>query len=192
MSKTIILLNGPPGCGKDTVAAIMKKKMRSTELYKMASPLKKAFGALLNLDSKLLYGLTETDSKDRPIWREFPTTPRDILIKLSEDVMKPFFGPDIFGVIAVQGIDQIIASRVVISDIGFTEEVVPIAKRYGYNRVFGLAISREGHDFENDSRCYIDFHNLGLEWDWLRNDHDLELLEAQVVRVLKKWKLIDE
>lgn len=187
----IILLNGPPRSGKDTIAKFIKKKVSSCLEYKMSQPLKSCFRQMFQLDYEMTNLLLEK-YKDDPIYSTGPMTPRQFQIDLSEEFMKPKFGKEIFGTLAVNAMKQLICKHIVISDSGFEIEIPPLMKHYGRNKLLGLHLQRPDCSYDNDSRSYIDFERMGIEWATLDNKHDLELLEIQVERLLKKWKLIDE
>ena len=185
----IILLNGPPGCGKDTIAKIIKKKIGSKD-YKMSRPIKQAFGALFGLQGELLHEMIEGEFKDVAQWKDSQYTPRDVLINLSEDFMKPRFGKDIFGQSAVNFLQRLSFTHLTISDTGFNAEVPPICQWYGYHKVKAILIDRKGCKW--DSRERIDVTALGIDGYILNNAHDLDMLDAQVHRVLRKWELVDD
>jgi len=83
---------------------------------------------------------------------------REAQIWLSEDVMKPKFGKDVFGQIAANKIESIRPERCrrfVVTDCGFTEEAEVLVKRFpGQVRV--VQIQREGCSFDGDSRDWLD------------------------------------
>jgi hypothetical protein len=185
----IILLNGPPSCGKDTIAKIIKKKIGSKD-YKMAKPIKDAFSALFGIQGELLHELMEERKDEAFFTADANITPREVLIKLSEDFMKPLLGNDCFGQVAVNNIGKIAWKHLTISDCGFNAEVPPIAKAYGCDKVKTILIEREGCKW--DSRERLNLHRLGIEGIYLKNNYDLDLLDTQVNRILVKWGLLDE
>ena len=189
--KNIILLNGPPRSGKDTVADIMRKTLSHCQDYKMSMPLKKAFRELMAIDLVLAKHLLE-EKKDEPLYRDFDATPRDVQIALSENVMKPLFGDEAFGRIAVNAITSIPGKYIVISDCGFGPEIVPLQKQYGYDKVYGIRISRPDCDYSNDSRSDVDFDAYNVPWESIHNQYEMEMLEAQVRKVLRKWEFLDD
>ena len=188
----IILLNGPPGCGKDTAAEFIKKRLNCRE-YKFSAPLKSALRELLSIDSDRWSQLLAYGAKDEPLLPQGVSI-RQALIKLSEEYLKPMLGQDIFGHIAVRRMKRMVsASHIVVSDIGFTQEVVPVLDEFTVKRIRILQISRTHCTFKDDSREYIDVEQLKMVpyTKKIANKYDLELFEAQVVRVLKDWELVD-
>jgi hypothetical protein len=184
----IILLNGPPGCGKDTIAKIIRKKIGSKD-YKISKPLKDAFSSLFGIQGELLHELLE-ERKDEPFWGESEYTPRDVQIYLYEEFLKPKFGDNCLGLITVNNIAKIAWKHLTISDCGKNSEVSPITKAYGCDKVKTILIVRP--DYKWDSRERLDCLRLGIEGEALVNKWDLDLLDVQVNRILAKWGLVDE
>ena len=78
-------------------------------------------------------------------------SPRQWLINVSENVVKPLAGKNYFGKALA---DSITSDLVVVSDSGFMEEVMPLVER-GHD-VYVLRIVRDGFTFEGDSRRYLE------------------------------------
>jgi hypothetical protein len=187
----IIFLNGPPHSGKDTVAGIIKKLLPNCGEYKMSKPLKDAFKSIFPFPPEFSAKLLE-EYKDEPFYNGIDITPRQFQINLSEELIRPMFGKDVFGNIACMSLRQMPYKHIVISDSGFEEEIKPIFKMFGPQRTLGIVISRTGCDYDNDSRSDLDFHSLGITWDLLDNKYDLELLEEQVKRILRSHGVLED
>ena len=191
----IILINGPPGSGKDTIGHIMYRLIPFSVKYKIARPLKRSLQALLDINDKLWATYLDSEWKDTPFdaYPEAGTSPRQALIELSEGFAKRLFGQDIFGHIAVRAIKKLAAKHIIITDTGFIEEVRPIIHEYRPANIRILQIERPGYSYANDSRDYLDIDALDMRlyWNTLDNAHDLDILEAQVKNVLIGWKLYD-
>ena len=159
---TVVILNGPPGSGKDTLAEILASETSLTkmafkdELYEITA---KYFGVpydeLVERASDRL--LKETgwdrlvlDVVDNYSWM---LTPREALIFVSERVYKPAHGEDYFGRAAVSRCIDRKAYHVVFSDGGFTSETEIIQKNCENLYIFHLV--RDGFTFEGDSRDYV-------------------------------------
>lgn len=167
----IILLNGPPGCGKDTAAKIINKKLHGFSYqYKMSLPLKEACHNLLGLQGTLeeleplkdlaIKFLIKKDSNHWSLYNlvndKGEMTLRQFYIYISENVMKPLFGDDIFGRLAVENLKQCHHDVVTISDSGFAPEAKPIIDYFGKENICLSKLYRTGKDFSGDSRGYID------------------------------------
>jgi len=187
-SIVIILLNGPPRSGKDTVAKMMINATASMREYKMSMPLKKTIAVLYGLSSEH-HKLIE-EHKDESTTLLFGETYRNIQIAISESLMKPIHGPDVLGHLAVKHMRQVMSKHIVISDTGFLEEVKPLIKEYGLDNICAVQLKRPDHSYDGDSRGDLAFDSLGITWTVLDNRHDLDMLEVQVQRLLSKWGLI--
>jgi hypothetical protein len=173
----IILLNGPPRAGKDTVADILSRTF-SYEKKSFALPLKRAIASFFNKDLDWL-----EDNKDNPISN--PTTYRDLLIGLSEDVIKPKLGPEFFGKLLADEVSDSAARNFVITDCGFTEEVCAFISQLRPQYHIELwRITRPGCDFTNDSREFIE-PLPSHPFQHIHNDGSLTSLYLQVVSLTR-------
>lgn len=162
--KKIILLNGPPRAGKDTLGEMYKNKEYFTKVEKFAGPIKAAATAIYCGGNRGLF-----DSYDTPALKDTPQpifmgkTCREVQIAISENFLKPYHGQDIFGRLMVERlklVDPI--TVVVITDSGFMEEAESLVKQFGVDKVFLVRLHRDGYDFSNDSRNYINLDHLGV------------------------------
>jgi hypothetical protein len=165
----IIFLNGPPGCGKDTVGEILAKEGAAVPI-KFAAPLRIAAAALYGIDESAIESM-----KAQKIAAGL--TLRDFMIHLSEDVAKVWFGDECFGAIAAEKVCQIGAPAIAVTDAGFELEVSRcIADLPDYAPEI-WHITRAGCSFAGDSRNYIavpgvptfDLDNSGNLADLRRN-----------------------
>ena len=196
--KRIILFNGPPGCGKDTAANIIHSKT-ITYRYKMAQPLKEACHKLLGLEGTLeeLEPLKELPIKFLVKEGYAPAidtgaisnenremTLRQFYIHVSENMMKPTFGTDVFGRSAVENLRQCHPMIATVSDAGFVGEALPIIEYFGQDRVCLIKIHRAGKSFAGDSRGYID---LPVKYSMdIHNDGDLDTFAETLWRKISK------
>jgi hypothetical protein len=158
----IILLNGPPGCGKDTAAGGLEEHLNKrawlVQHLKMADPLKKAAASFVCESPKYF----EYDKGGTIVGR---LSKREFLIYLSETTIKPILGRDWLGLMAVKrmteycklfdAIDRDVPRVFVFSDTGFEDEVHPILTEFDSKRVMLMRINRTGCDFKGDSRSYL-------------------------------------
>lgn len=194
----ILFLNGPPASGKDTLANHLLDSLVSEgipcEHFKLARPLREILIATVNaLGSETFSDDAVERLKDTPIPALGGVTGRRLMIGLSEDLLKPLGGLQLFGEVCANSIaatqdmltsadDRFVA---VISDSGFREEAIPIAARFGAENCVRVMLKRAGTDFAGDSRSYWDpipgvidivTWNDGTT-EWLKRKADLVVAE---------------
>ncbi|MBI0275427.1 hypothetical protein I6H07_06205 [Hafnia alvei] len=157
-----IILNGPPGCGKDTLAnllakagykGILKREFKHA-LYKVTS---EHFG--IDYDQLLIFARCreQKDTCRLPVLGN--RTPREALIYVSEEVMKPLHGEDYFGGVEAETIEAMRGNTatpsfdVVYSDGGFIQEAVRVSRTF--KKTVVVRLHREGFTFMGDSRNYV-------------------------------------
>jgi DNA polymerase III delta prime subunit len=172
MHKLAVIFNGPPGCGKDTLAERLKPY--GFQQFAMKEQLYKASADYFGLPVEDFRDMaTDRKTKEMPTrklmkgkWR---LSPRQAMILLSEDILKPLYGKSYFGQMTAEECRRAKASHVAISDGGFVEEVQPI--RMLFDRTAVIRLHREGFDFEGDSRSYL---------EGLPDTYDLNLVEGAI------------
>lgn len=152
----VILLNGPPRCGKDTAGKILERMLPGkTGIMKFAEPLKTMTHAAISLlrgDSSVPAHDAFEETKDQINPYFFNTTPRGAYIRMSESFCKKQFGPQVFGESLVERIGKTDLDYVIVTDSGFQEEVDVVQEQYPCCLVH---ISRDGTSFSGDSRRYL-------------------------------------
>lgn len=163
----ITFLNGPPRSGKDSLA----NAMWDLDKYVVRMPL----AAILKQRTHEALGIRRPwnfyeDKKDEPLDEFFGMTPREAYIWFSESVMKPKFGNDIFARLWFKEFCQWMETcgrvfevrepHIVVSDTGFIDEVKYIAALFGRQNCTFVQVFREGRDFKNDSRSYLNPHQI--------------------------------
>ena len=68
---------------------------------------------------------------------------RELLIYISEKVIKPVFGEDFFGQAAAKRIDN--QDIIIYSDSGFVSEVIPVIEKVGKDNCLVVQLIREGY-----------------------------------------------
>jgi hypothetical protein len=187
MTTKIIVFNGPPRSGKDSATDFAMKYLGKRGLrYRFAAPLKAATHAI--------FGLTDTGIEAFNYTKEIPNpnmegmTPRNAYIWLSEEVLKPKFGRNFFGKLAVRTIKYRLSQKseaepiVVISDCGFIEEVQCLIEAFGAENVNVVHLYRPDTNYSNDSRGYVDAGIKHLVF----NNSDLTDLKEKVIAVVNE------
>lgn len=188
---SVVFVNGPPRSGKDTFAAYLKSWFmanKTAQHYEMppidmkfAEPIKSSVATTFNLSAQQRQLDFETDRKDQPSPRFYGRTPREVLISFSEHWLKPQFGNNIFGRLALHRMQakatSFPESVFIFSDSGFQSEFDIIYDAFvacANSAIYGVHMYRTGCTFENDSRSYIDFR--GATRFTIQNDGTTEHL----------------
>jgi hypothetical protein len=188
----IILLNGPPRCGKDTAAEFITLMVGNSKVQhiKMSRPMKAAL--------RLIFGFTMAEvreleeNKDQGNGPEFADLSyREMQIKLFEH-LKETYGPEVLGRIFIRHDRHTMKRHTVVSDAGLSVEIEPIVEAYPYKEIGLIQIRRPGCNFDDDIREYIGPHRGIGNFEVVENKYDLELFQAQIRRVLVKWELLDD
>lgn len=165
----IILLNGPPGSGKDTAGEHLEIVYPHSCIMKLADPLKRAATAIYHDGDRHAFNKLDTlENKGKPQDCYFGKTCREIQIGISEAFMKPFHDDKrVFGKILKRRIKDAVKSEGLklffITDSGFRPEAEELIEEFGAENVFLVRLYREGHTYNTDSRGYIELEDLGVQ-----------------------------
>lgn len=161
MNRLIVVFNGPPNSGKDHAARAMSVIYEAPH-FEMKAPLRKIahdyFAAFFNCDylqaEKMCNEVESSKAlKDTYKFTSFGgRTWRQMLIHISEDVVKPLFGKDAFGRAAAQSVHNSDSQLCFFSDGGFQSEIEELRK---VGTVLVIQIERQGCSWALDSRGYI-------------------------------------
>ena len=182
--KVVVIMNAPPGAGKDTLAGDDDWCQRVGDMLLADYQIDKGgpfscdvehvsfkSGMFDILPSVLRVGLDPEgvsefyDRYDDRALKEQPwdklggLSPRQFMIFLSENFMKVVFGKDVFGKFSARLASScnwgLGGAVCVFSDGGFAEEVNEVVKAVGAENVYVLQWEAEGCSFDNDSRRYL-------------------------------------
>ncbi len=200
--KHVVFLNGPPGCGKDLVASHLVQYL-AFERMKFAATIKRMAAAMLGISEESVERLKETQfailSKETKItdgafgterfeYGEMDTL-RRLLIRISEEFLKPTYGNTIFGRIAVKELNRSSYPLIIFTDSGFVEEPDTIIRSVGQRNTVLIRLHREGCDFKNDSRGYLP--DIAGENRDIENNRPIAHTAAQVAVVIRNHFKID-
>jgi len=158
----LILLNGPAGSGKDTIAKMIGDKYNVIQ-EKLAFPIKRAIAAAFAMDKNQYEYFFETDAKNIEQDFFFGHTPREVLIGFSEIFMKPRVAHHAFAELFIRRTDNWLCANTnnpheitfVLSDCGFNVEADYLIQQLGAANVAIVHLVREGKTFTGDSRNYV-------------------------------------
>jgi len=185
----IILLNGPPRCGKDTIARFLLEHLRegndTVRFLRMSHPIKRAFAGFVNapIDEFGAVGNNWEENKDVPSALLNGKTYRQWQIDFSEHMMKPLYGEDVFGRVFAADIAHNPADYVLVPDCGFSVEAKSLLKHLPDARLLLFRVHRPGCDFSGDSRSYIHPYGVHVSED-IYNDSSLEALRDSSMMLL--------
>lgn len=150
--KKLIILNAPPGAGKDTIADIIVNTGICKEKVSFKSPMFNVAKGILSSDEFDGFIKNYDNREYKESSHEFlgGMTVRQFMIWISESVMKPFFGDDVFGKRLAQSLGD---GCYICSDGGFASEIAPLNNE-GIE-VTLIRLHRAGYTFEGDSRSYL-------------------------------------
>lgn len=149
----ILLLNGPPQSGKDTIAKILTQNFDCRHL-KFSEPLKNALQSIFYINDE---SVLEKDKDNLSAHLFNKMSIRQFQIKLSEEFLKPNFGSEIFGKLFLRRINMLSSAKfTVCSDVGFTDELEVLRENYSRNNIFIVYLYRKDTSFKNDNRAYLD------------------------------------
>lgn len=179
----VVILNGPPNCGKDTLVRELSK-MRKVNHCSFKEPM---FDIALAAS-----GISRDDWFDRYNDRNLKEEPwdrlngmdcRSFMIQISENFIKPLFGKDHFGTLAT---NQVQEGLNIFTDGGFLEETETIVDEFGQRHVKLIRLHREGCTFEGDSRDYIYDKVVRQTYDVTLETGDIEGSVQKLMDILNK------
>lgn len=179
----VLLLNGPPSSGKDTIGEMLWGMLPHASLAKFAKPIVDFMMLNYSINMAVV-------AKDLPHPALNGRTPREVAIAYSERFCKPTFGVDYFGQKALAHLRELEEWRqqsAIFTDSGFVVEVEPLI---GKHDLLQVRLARPGRSYVGDSRSTWSHPGIPfLEFD---NDSpttkDLDIkLRADLLPEILKW-----
>ncbi len=187
----VVILNGPPGCGKDVLADYLVQNT-SARLYgdnhkrEFKAKLFQVAAVLASIPVPRMVELNGRNTKELPS-EELPgnRSPRQWLIYVSEVLVKPHLGLQYFGQAAAATLTDEIGVYF-FADGGFDTEAKEIAAKVGKDNLLVIHLTRPGCSFIGDSRNYVHESIAGATIQ-IDNDGDLPSFLNHGARVVNKW-----
>jgi len=157
--KIAILFNGPPRAGKDTaVNALVDTIVEDFEIIKFTGPVKDLTHRNHGLEcAQDAYEI----NKDTPLPEFGGKTPRQAYIDTSTN-LKKVSGINAVAKLFVEAIHASKASVILNPDVGDDMEALAVANSLGRENVLVLRIHKDGHDFSNDCRTWVQSDELTI------------------------------
>lgn len=175
----ILVLNGPAGCGKDTIANRIVNHSKAFKKVEMKAPMWEIAEATLGSNfEKFVELYNDRATKEKPCEMLGGLSPRNFFIHISENWCKPLFGNTYFGERMLQTALDNKYHETILSDGGFAEELMP-ALEAGETVVI-VRLHRDGFTFSGDSRSYVDISHKNC---WTL---DVTLEEGQIDAAVEK------
>lgn len=190
--KVSIILNGPPGSGKDTIGDMLQDALHDiiyndrmlkqydyerVTINQFKEKLFELTMAIYSVGYETFFELyNDRKLKETPSHLFNGLSPRQAMIHVSENVIKPSFGQNYFGEAAAKILENGIN---IFTDGGFDDELIPIKEK---SFVYVIHLYRDGHTFKNDSRNYIT-SNYDMKINYFNHFEDLETLKKEVTKL---------
>lgn len=182
----VVLFNGPPGCGKDTVSHMLVQHMEAqgvTSAVKedsLSLPLRHIAYAMTQFDGD--YDGDDYAKFKGVTFREFGgKTGRQLMIDVSESFLKTTYGIPVMAQMLLQR-NSAFHGVLLVRDSGFQIEVDPILDVVGRKNVYLVRVNRDGYDFSNDSREWVHLPQSRHCMD-LYNNGSLDDLRVEAGRI---------
>lgn len=177
----VIILNAPAGAGKDTIGAHISCLLGFEPVSFKAPMFNVALAMLGDKDyGKFIDAYNDRERKEKPQAFLGGKSCREFMIWISESVMKPVFGNQVFGKRFTEGLKD---CSYVCTDGGFVDEIYPLIE--SGHEVVVCRLHRDGYTFEGDSRSYV---HLPIEWHGVNGyrEIDFNLIEGDAMHTVNE------
>ena len=174
----LFILNGPAGVGKDTIADVMLDWGVCTGKVSFKSPMFDVAKGMLSKDEFdwFIENYNNRDEKENPQKILGGKSIREFMIWISESVMKPVFGDDVFGKRLVSSLGK---GSYICADGGFRSEIYPLIN--SGVEVTLIRLRRYGYNFDGDSRSYL--------YNVCTREFDVEVIDGDILNTAGRVKL---
>ena len=172
----VVVFNGPPGSGKSSSALHLKLALRSagltTSKMSFKDPLYNIAAAVYGVNVEWLKAQSSQELKNVPHHILKGKSQREVLVEVSENVIKPYYGQDYFGKLAAERMCFDTTNEsccYVFSDSGFEEELKPVSDKVEKDNTIIVRLMGRGEFVTKevkDSRSYLSGDNAGLVLDF--------------------------
>ena len=150
----IVLLNGPPGSGKDTAAKFICDELHQFGVthVKLSEPLKVLASKIMMHEREFLEENKDTFTVNG---MNFRTTQIEIFNAIATSIDRGWLGKYLYSTIDATEEDMFVCS-----DAGRMEDVEPLIENLGPDNICIIQLQRDGCTFEGDIRSYISFSGV--------------------------------
>ena len=199
----VVAFNGPPRSGKDTAVDYFQELSRRAKgvpgkqmvhAGSLARLLKEKTHQFFGLDG-LPYNYFE-NVKDEPRPEFMGNTPRSVYIATGEKFTKPLLGQDFWARQLVKNLlmkyqhdkpEDLVPIVLFISDLGFREEIEFLLNFIGPEQILLVHLRRDGCDFSNDSRRYVNHRKVEYSHCSVYNNSTLEAFYSSLEKNVGQW-----
>jgi hypothetical protein len=196
----IVVLNGPPGSGKDTIGEALHKAAVEIGMYTWLKSFKhflykEAYKLVHKKDleyDQFLHLCQHRLLKNLPMDLLYGLSPRQFLIHVSEKIIKPTYGSDFFGHKAKKSIEKIKVEQeklFIFTDGGFESEI-NVLSSLPDEQILVVHIYRTGCDFSGDSRDYVfPMQSEKVKLVTLKNNSSIEIAVNTLITEIGEFHL---
>ena len=186
------IFNAPPNAGKDHAAKFCKEYLDygyAASTHQFKEKLFELVMAIYCVEEETFFSFYDDRIlKETPMVLFGGLSPRQAMIKVSEEVIKPVYGKEYFGKAVAETVRNENCDFVFFSDGGFLDEIFPLLKVC--DTVDIVRLTRPGCSFDGDSRTYINIEDV-VEIDQIcmydiDNDGTAEDFDKKLVSYLEE------